>query len=193
MGYMQDSRPTALILVAEGFHEIETFVPYYRFLEIGWNTVIISPQHHIEAIKGKYGMLLSKFASLNNLDYQSADILIIPGGRAPRFMVTHHLVEVRPVVSHFLQEGKPVAAICHGPLLLVHSGHPSVSNLVVTAYKGIEAEVTPRVAKFTDTSCEVSGNVVTSRNPDDLPDFMRGIFHVLFYRDKSMAHPEVQV
>ena len=189
---MQNPRPTALILVAEGFHEIETFVPYYRFLEIGWNAVIISPQHHIEAIKGKYGMLLSKFVSLHNVDYRNADILIIPGGRAPRFMVTHHLVEVRPVVAHFLEEGKPIAAICHGPLLLVHAAHPSVANMTVTAYKGIEAEVTPKVRKFTDVSCEVSGNVITARAPDDLPDFIRGIFHVLFYRDKSLVQPEIQ-
>jgi protease I len=186
-------RPTALILVAEGFHEIETFVPYYRFLEIGWDAVLCSPQHHIEAIKGKYGMLLSTFQSLENIPWRNADILIIPGGRAPRYMVTHHLAEVQPVVDAFLEDGKPIAAMCHGPLLLAHASHPSVANLTMTAYKGIEPEVAPKVREFKDVPCEVSGNVVTSRNPDDIPDFLKGIFHVLFYRDQKAKQPEVHV
>lgn len=188
----QPSRPLALILIAEGFHEIETFVPYYRFLEIGWDAQIVSPQQHIESIKGKYGMLLSDFVSLNEVDVEGAAILIIPGGRAPRFMVTHHLAEIKPFVNHFLDTGKPIAAICHGALLLAHTNHPSVKNLTVTAFKGIESEVAPRVRKFVDVSCEISGNVITSRMPEDIPDFMRGIFHVLFYRDKQAGQEQTE-
>lgn len=184
-------RPVALILVAEGFDEIECFVPFYRFLEIGWHSQIVSPQI-LEAIRGRYGMHFSEFKKIDEFQWNQSDILIIPGGRSPRYIVTRHLEGVRPVVNHFLETGKPIGVMSQGLLVLAMIEHLALSHVEVASVEGIADEVRPRVGGLLERGCVISGNIVTSRCVHDLPDFLRGLFHVLFERDRArvLGRPE---
>ncbi len=188
---MTERRPTALILIAEGFHEIEAFVPYYRFLEIGWNVQMLCPQYY-ESIQGKFGMHFSNFQSVSNFPYKKADILIIPGGRSARFVVTRHQAEVQPLIHDFLSSGKPIGAIGQGALVLAYSKHPSIRNLTLTCEESIQQELTPLVERVVNQPCTVCNNIVTSRSNQDLPYFVKGLFHVLFERDKAFQAAALQ-
>jgi len=181
---MEERRPTAIILISEGFHEIEAFVPFYRFLEIGWQAQFVSPQL-IETIRGKYGMTFSEFLPIQKYDYQSADLLIIPGGRSARYMMTRHYVDVQPLVFHFLEMGKPVGAIGHGPLVLAQSKHKVTSFIEVTGAESIANDLRKHVKAFREDPCVIWENIVTAKEEKDLPLFIRSLFHVLFERDRS--------
>jgi protease I len=183
---MSGRRPTALLLIAEGFHEIETFVPYYRFLEIGWNVQVTSPQV-LETIRGKFGMLFSDFRHTSQIQLDHSDLLMIPGGRSSRYMITRHLADIQPVIFHFLESGKPVGALGTGPLMLSHCKHPGVSMIELTSHESVRKEIERVIHRFHDEPVHVWQNIITCQEMTHLPTFIRRVFHVLFERDRSLS------
>ncbi len=158
----------ALIVSGQQFEDSELLSPYYRLLEEGIETHIASPQ--AGPLHGKHGNLVEA-EPLAAIDGKEYELLILPGGKAPAVLSKNEaLLEL---VRHFMAAGKTVAAICHGPLILAAAG--VLANRRVTCYHKVAAELQRAGADYLDASVVVDGNLITSRIPKDLPDFMREI------------------
>jgi len=107
--------------------------------------------------------------SANSSDYDS---LVLPGGVLnPDTLRTNK--DALNFIRDFFKAGKPVAAICHAPWLLISAG--VIENRKVTSYKNMKDDVINAGAKWTDAEVVVDQGLVTSRNPDDLPAFIEKI------------------
>jgi len=100
--------------------------------------------------------------------------LLLPGGEAPASL--RKIPEAVAIARHFLQADKPVAAICHGPQLLIATG--LMVGRTATCYRAVKRELEAAGANYLDCEVVVDGNLVTSRQPADIPAFMRAIFRI---------------
>lgn len=159
----------ALIVSGDQFEDSELLVPWYRLLEEGIETDIAGEREG--TISGKHGYRVELTHSISNIDPARYDLLVLPGGKAPAVLRKNKgLLEL---VHHFFNEGKLVAAICHGPQILVSAG--VLSGRRSTCYKGMADELKKAGAHYADQAVVVDDNLITSRVPKDLPDFMRKI------------------
>lgn len=104
------------------------------------------------------------------------DALVLPGGTVnpDKLRLDNHAVEF---VRDFVNSGKPVAAICHGPWTLVEAG--VVAGRTLTSYPSIRTDLRNAGADVVDEEVVVDGNLITSRSPDDLPAFCAMLIHQL--------------
>ncbi len=157
----------ALLISADRYEDTELFVPYYRLLEEGIETDIASMKKGL--IKGKHGYEVEATKTLSQVSPDDYDLLVLPGGRAPE--------EVRKdpkaieIARDFFMKGKPVAAVCHGPQILITAG--LLKGRHATCYRSVVDELKAAGAVYEDKEVVVDGNLVTSRQPSDLPAFMR--------------------
>lgn len=156
-----------LIISADGFEDTELLVPYYRFKEEGIQVDVASLKKG--SIKGKRGYEVTVDKTLKEIDPGEYEALILPGGKAPGILRqdTHAL----EITRHFFQEDKPVSAICHGPQILISAG--LLKGKKVTSYKSVAKELKDAGAVYDDKEVVIDGNLVTSRQPSDIPAFMR--------------------
>lgn len=160
------------ILVEQMYQDLEVWYPYYRLLEAGHKPEFVGSGSS-KSYTGKYGYPLSVDRDVKTA--KGYDCVIIPGGFAPDFMRRH------PATVEFIRReyknGAVVAAICHGAWMLASAG--IIKNKTVTCFYAIRDDVVNAGAKYIDKEVVVSGNIITSRNPDDLPHFMREILKKL--------------
>ncbi|MBU0664270.1 MAG: DJ-1/PfpI/YhbO family deglycase/protease [Proteobacteria bacterium] len=159
----------ALIISADGFEDSELLVPYYRFLEEGIEIDIASIKS--DPIIGKHGYRVMTTRTLAQIDSSLYDILILPGGKAPALLRNNE--KILALVHQFFKDGKTVAAICHGPQILVSAG--VLSGRRATCYKNVAEELKEAGCSYTDEQVVVDDNLITSRVPADLPAFIREI------------------
>jgi protease I len=157
----------ALIISADNFEDSELLVPYYRLKEAGVEVVMASPSRG--ATKGKHGYEVAVDMTLAEVNPDDYAILVLPGGAAPA------LVRKEPkaleIARSFFARSKPVAAICHGPQILISAG--LMQGRRATCYKSVADELKEAGALYEDREVVVDANLVTSREPADLPSFMR--------------------
>jgi protease I len=158
----------ALIISGEGFEDLELFVPYYRLLEEGIEVDIASPERKF---KGKHGYEATSTVSLDDVNPDDYDVLIVPGGKAPASIRNDG--RVTGIAKAFFDKEKPVASICHGPQVLIKAG--VMKGRRSTSYRTVGKELKEAGAEYEDSEVVVDGNLVTSRQPPDLPAFMREI------------------
>lgn len=159
----------ALIISADGFEDAELLVPYYRLLEEGVETDIASMKKG--GIKGKHGYEVTATKTPAEIDPDEYGILLLPGGRAPAVVRKDRgAVEI---AKDFFSKKKPVAAICHGPQILITAG--LLNGKRATCYRSVVDELKASGALYEDKPVIVDGNLVTSRQPSDLPAFMREV------------------
>src|SRR5207302_3929507 len=103
------------------------------------------------------------------------DLLVIPGGYAPDHMRRHEAM-VR-LVSTMAEQGKVVAAICHGPWVLCST--QALKGHKATCFFSIKDDVMNAGANYVDAEVVRDGNLITSRKPDDLPAFLQAIFQAI--------------
>ncbi len=165
----------ALIISDDKFEDSELLVPRYRLLEENIDVDIAS----IKAgpITGIHGYTVMAKYSLAEIDPSSYELLLLPGGRAPATL--REIGEALSIVRHFFDENKTVAAICHGPQILVSA--KVLSGKKATCYKNIAAELIDAGADYQDEEVVVDNNLITSRIPSDLPAFCREI--MIKYRE----------
>jgi len=163
----------ALILSADGFEEAELLVPYYRLLEEGLQVKIASLRPG--PIRGKHGYSIQAHLAAADARAQEYDILIIPGGRAPEALKRSEAV--LSLLRAFHQAGRPIAAICHGPQVLAAAG--LLKGRRATCYYGVAQELRALGARYEDEAVVVDGPLITSRQPSDLPVFMRQVLRAL--------------
>jgi len=163
----------ALILSANDFEDTELLVPLYRLKEAGYTVEVASEKR--DAIRGKHGYEVpvnKLFSEVSPADYA---VLILPGGKAPAAIRDNPTVQ--DIARSFMSEGKPVAAICHGPQILISAG--LVRGRRATCYKTVETELREAGAQYEDAEVVVDNNLITSRQPGDLPAFDRELMKKL--------------
>ncbi len=157
----------ALIISADQFEDSELLVPFYRLREEGITVDIASL--HKGTITGKHGYEVLVTKTLEEVSPEEYDILVLPGGKAPAVVRTEH--KAIEIATTFFRHNKPVAAICHGPQTLVSAG--LLKGRKATCYRSVVSELKEAGARYEDSEVVVDGNLVTSRQPSDLPAFMR--------------------
>ncbi len=160
------------ILVANGFEQVEMTRPRKALEDAGAETVLISPEDR--KVKGwnhtEWGDEFDVERPLDSAREDEYDALMLPGG----VMNPDHLrMNERAVdfVRSFFEAGKPVAAICHGPWMLVETD--VVRGRTVTSWPSLKTDLRNAGAKWVDREVVTDAGLVTSRNPDDIPAFNR--------------------
>ncbi len=164
---MELSGKTIGILVEEQYQDLEVWYPYYRLREAGAKVVVIGTAKR--EYKGKYGYPITAERDVREVTADELHGIIVPGGFAPDFLRRHEAPAA--LVRKVFEQGKPVAAICHGPWLLVDAG--VLKGRKATSFFAIKNDVANAGATWSDAEVVVDGNLVTSRKPDDLPAFCR--------------------
>lgn len=168
------------ILVTDGFEESELTEPKGALEKAGAEVTIITPKNPGEPAKGwqhdHWGNDVTTDLALDSADADDFDALVLPGG-----VMNPDFLRVNPktaeLVRAFFDKGKPVAAVCHGPWSLIEAG--VVRNKRMTSFPSLKTDLRNAGADWVDEEVVVDGNLITSRNPDDLPAFNRTIIEVL--------------
>jgi len=163
----------ALIVSADDFEDTELLVPLYRLREEGISVDVASPR--AGSIQGKHGYSQPVDRTLAEVEPRDYDLLVLPGGRAPAALRDD--AALQRIVRAFHAADKPIAAICHGPQILVSAG--VMDGRQATCYKTVAAELRDAGARYVDDEVVVDRNLVTSRQPSDLPAFCREIMKQL--------------
>jgi protease I len=158
----------ALFISADGYDDAELLVPFYRFLEEGIKVDIASMNKN-EPIKGRHGYTVDVTKTLEEVRPDDYDILVLAGGDAAEALRKE--LKAREIARDFFIKDKPVAAICQGPRTLIAAG--VLKNRHVTGDPAIINELESAGAIYEYKETVVDKNLVTSRQPSDLPAFMR--------------------
>jgi protease I len=177
---VDDFMKKILILLENGVEDSEFIYPYYRFQEEGYQMVIVAPKAKSE-YTGKRGGTFISDCSPKDVNVDEYDAVIVPGGQAPDRM------RIRPDLVALVKEanggGKVIAAVCHGPQLLIEAD--IVRGKTVTAWPSVRTDLRNAGATVMDKAAVVDGNLVTSRSPSDLPDFCRATIQLLDSRNAT--------
>lgn len=161
---------TIAILATHGFEESELKSPKEHLEKQGWTVHIVSPEAgSIKAWAEKdWGKEYAVDVELSAANAAQYDALVIPGGviNPDKLRVNDEALEF---VRHFFEHKKPVAAICHGPQILINA--EVIRDRRLTSVKNISKDLINAGALWTDASVIVDNGLVTSRTPEDLPDF----------------------
>ncbi|MDQ4490406.1 type 1 glutamine amidotransferase domain-containing protein [Sinomonas sp. ASV486] len=168
-----DRAPRAVVLSADAFEDLELYVPVFRLVEAGWTVDIAAPEKgKITGESNWYYIMANK--SIDEIDPDGYDLLVIPGGKPHGAPTTvRNNSHAREIARSFFAKDKPVAAICHGPYLLVSAG--VVEGRRLTSYwgDGVPEEITAAGGQWEDADVVIDGNLVTSRWPMDIAAFSR--------------------
>ncbi len=163
----------ALIVSSDRFEDSELTEPLQQLQAKGVEVDIAAPQQR--SITGKHGHKVSAGLALGAVRAEDYDLLLLPGGEAPASLRKNP--EALAIVRHFLETGKPLAAICHGPQLLLATG--LMAGRTATCYRAVRTELEAAGVNYLDREVVVDDNLVTSRQPADIPAFMRAIFTIM--------------
>jgi protease I len=163
----------ALIVSADHFEDSELLFPFYRLQEEGLQVDIASIARG--KINGKHGYEIVVDKALRDVDPNDYDLLVLPGGKAPTKLRKEPAAVA--IAQDFMRNNKPVAAICHGPQILITAG--VLQGRRATCYHSVAEELQEAGALYEDKEVVVDGKLVTSRQPSDLPAFMREIVRLL--------------
>jgi protease I len=158
------------ILATNGFEQSELEDPRQALEEAGASTVVVSPEEdEIRAWnEDDWGDSVQVDESLSDADPDDFDALLLPGGvQNPDTLRT--LPAAVEFVRAFFEAGKPVAAICHGPQLLIEAD--VIRDRDMTSYPSIKTDLTNAGARWTDQPVVTDNGLVTSRRPSDIPRF----------------------
>lgn len=162
-----------LFISNDGYDDSELLYPYYRLLEENYDIDIASVEKR--TIEGKHFFKIEADKTLNEVDADSYDALLLPGGKAPEKL--RLVPEVLDITKQFAKADKPIAAICHGQQILISAD--VLRGKTATCYPGIRDDLKNAGANYKDEKVVVDGNLVTSRRPEDLPYFMKAFIELL--------------
>ncbi len=163
---------TIAVLATDGVEQIELTEPVKALRAASAEVVVISPKGgQIQGMNhDQKADRLTVDHDLVSVSPDRFDALVLPGGVAnPDTLRT--IPEAVAFVRHFVQARKPIAAICHGPWTLIEA--EGVRGRQVTSWPSLKTDLKNAGATWEDKSVVVDGTLVTSRKPDDLPDFNR--------------------
>ena len=163
-----------LIITGDKCDDSELFYPYYRLKEEDFKVDVVSFDKGI--IKAKHFLEFEVDAAVSEVSEKDYDALLLPGGSAPEKLRQNE--SVIKLTKAFYDSKKPIAAICHGPQILISA--KVVKGEKMTCYPGIADDIINAGADYIDSAVVVSENkIVTSRRPEDLPYFMREFIAIM--------------
>ncbi len=162
----------AVVLTANKFEDMEVYVPVFRLLEAGWHVDIASPT--MDIIHGENGYTLHPTITIDTVNADEYDLLLIPGGFPDGAPATvRKMDKALKITKSFFAKNKPVASICHGPWTLASAGVVKGRHLTSYWHDGVPEDVKNAGGIWEDKDVVVDGNLVTSRWPMDLSAFTR--------------------
>lgn len=162
------------VLVEKLYEDLELWYPVYRLREAGCDVKIVGPKAG-ETYASKHGYPAKADVSASDVKAADFDAVIIPGGYSPDHMRRSKAMVA--LVTDAAKQGKVLAAICHGPWMLCSA--KCLKGKKVTGFYAIRDDVENAGGLWQDAPCVRDGNFVTSRTPDDLPEFLKGILAAL--------------
>jgi intracellular protease, PfpI family len=178
MGHALNGKKVA-ILSTNGFEQSELQEPKRLLESWGAQCTVVAPgqEDSIRGWKGgDWGESVKVDQQLDGANASDYDALVLPGGviNPDKLRMEEKAVSF---VRAFADAGKPVAAICHGPWMLIDSGLAADRKL--TSWPSLRADLTNAGGKWTDEQVVVDGQVITSRKPDDIPAFTDAVARAL--------------
>jgi protease I len=157
------------------FEDSELVYPYYRLKEEGAEVCIIGTGEKGDKLKGKHGYKIFTDDSVSKINFKDFAAVVIPGGFSPDYI--REDIKVQEFVRAVHATGGAVAAICHGPWVLVSAGLLKDRNC--TSYNAIITDVRNAGGKWVDQAVVVDDRIITSRTPDDMGEFCKAIIQVV--------------
>lgn len=165
---MGTSKKNVILLVEDLFNIFEFWYPYYRIQEAGMNVTVVGPEAG-KTYTGKSATDIRADVAAGNVSTEDYHGLVIPGGYAPDRMRRYPAMV--DIVKQVDAAGKPIAAICHAGWMLVSAN--ILKGRRVTSYMAIKDDMINAGALWEDSPVVIHKNLITSRTPDDLPEFMK--------------------
>ncbi len=165
------------LLVARDYEDPEFWYPYYRMAEAGAEVVVVGTADGDEVVTSKYGRPaeIDLRADEALVEAEEFDGVIVPGGWAPDRL--RRCEKTLELVRALFDDGKVVAAICHGAQVLISAD--VVRGKRMTSAPAIKDDMRNAGAVWVDEEVVVDGNVISSRSPSDLPAFCREIIKAM--------------
>ena len=183
---MTDTKKVAFLVAAEGIEKVELVDPWQAVVDAGHQAVLLSPEggsvqlyEHLDKADTREVDMTVGSASVE--DY---DALVLPGGVANPDALRMDADAVA-LVKAFVESGRPVAAICHAPWTLIEAD--VVRGRRVTSWPSLQTDLRNAGAEWVDSELVTDGNVITSRNPEDLPVFIGAVLEALHHGVTSAA------
>lgn len=182
-----------VIIVANEFEDIELLYPVLELSELGADVIVVPvssglhprPQFDGKPVTGRFGHTVPipvmeegrryKVGKLAELRADQIDCLMFPGGYSPDSL--RHDPVVLDLVQECNRRGKWIAAICHGPWILISAG--IIRGKRATGYIAVHDDLRNAGAELVNAPVVRDGNIITSRTPDDLPEFCQEIVTAL--------------
>jgi len=163
-----------LMFVGEIYEDLEVWYPKLRLTEAGAEVVLAGPEARA-GYAGKHGYPCVSDAAIREVRASEFDGLVLPGGFMPDSL--RRDANVLAIVRQFNAAGKLIAAVCHGGWMAISAG--VYRGVRATGSLGIKDDLVNAGAIWEDAAVVVDRHFVSSRRPDDLPEFCRGIIGVL--------------
>ena len=164
----------ALILAGDGFEDAELLYPYFRLQEEGLEVDVVGNEAD-KVFTGKRGYPIKSTKAAKAVQISEYAVMIIPGGHAPdKWRMDENFVRI---VKQAFDRDLLVAAICHAAQLLIEA--EVVNGRKMTCYESVKTDLKNAGAHYEDREVMIDGNLVSSRQPADLPAFMRETIRVL--------------
>ena len=158
------------ILVTDGFEQVELTEPRKALERAGAETHVVSPSRDTVRAwnQKKWGKQFVVDRALGDVNPQDYDALLLPGGvmSPDRLRMNREAVNF---VRHFVDNHKPIAAICHGPWTLLETRAPS--GRTMTSWPSLKTDIQNAGGTWVDQEVVVDRGIVTSRKPEDIPKF----------------------
>ena len=164
----------AAVLVEKLYEDLELWYPVLRLREAGMTVSIVGAKAG-ESYPSKHGYPAKADVAAVDVKAADFDAIIVPGGYSPDHM--RRCPAMVELVTQGIKLGKVVAAICHGPWMFCST--KAIDGRKLTGFYSIKDDVENAGGVWQDAACVRDANLVTSRTPDDLPAFMKGIFEAL--------------
>jgi protease I len=182
-----------VIIVAHEFEDVELLYPILRLSEEGAEIVVVPvyeglhPRPYVEGkpVTGRFGHTVPipvmaegnryRVSSFEELSADDIDCLLFPGGYSPDALRLHE--DTLELIQECHRQGKLLAAICHGPWVLISAG--IMGGKQSTGYVAVRDDLLNAGAEFLDVPAVRNGNIITGRVPDDLPEFCQEIIKAL--------------
>lgn len=162
---MESTKKRIAMVLANNFEDVEATDPKEYLERHGAEVTVIGTE--LGEIKGKKGATLQANATFADVSPDQFDMLVIPGGGSPENLRIND--EAVAFTKAFVESGKPVASICHGPQLLISAD--VLRGRTLTCVNKIRDDVKNAGGNYVDEPVVVDGNLITSRIPSDLPQF----------------------
>lgn len=161
-----------MIIATDGFEQSELMDPKANLEDAGFETTVVSLEKG--EIKGwdqkDWGKSVTVDKTVDEVSASDFDGLLLPGGQINPDVLRMN-DKVIALIREFDRANKPIAAICHAPWLLIEAG--LVSGKTVTSWPSVRTDLKNAGAKVVDQEVAEDGNLITSRNPDDIPAFSK--------------------